>query len=46
VKPETLEEIRRANEGRKMVMVMVMDIWVVGLIVSGVVVRRRMAKKS
>ncbi len=46
MKPETLEEIRRANEGRKMVMVMVMDIWVVGLIVSGVVVRRRMAKKS
>lgn len=45
VKPETLEEIRRANEGRKMAMVM--DIWVVGLIVSGVGMRRaRMAKKS
>jgi hypothetical protein len=43
VKPETLEEIReRAMEERKMAM----DICVVGLIVSGVVVRRRMAKKS
>jgi hypothetical protein len=43
VKPETLEEIREQRKERRK---MAMDICVVGLIVSGVVMRRRMAKKS
>jgi hypothetical protein len=44
---ETLKETReRRKEGRKEERTMAMEICVVGLIVSGVVVRRRMAKKS